>query len=67
MAVIEAGFLLSQGLPHDARSVLLAALANDAREPTLHLLLGDVYTRARLPELAAESYAAADALLAQGR
>jgi Tfp pilus assembly protein PilF len=41
---------------HDARRVVVTALAADRDEPTLHLLLGDLYTRTGLTDLAAESF-----------
>ena len=66
MTAIRAGYLLSQRLAYDARLVLISALASDPGEPTLHLLLGEVYTSVGLPEQAAESYAAAHTLLARG-
>lgn len=56
VAIIKAGYLAQQGLFHDARMLLLAALAQDARDPALHLLLGHVYSETDLPDLAIESY-----------
>ena len=55
-AVLRAGLLAREGFLHDARRVVVTALAADRDEPTLHLLLGDLYTRTGLPELAAESF-----------
>jgi len=55
-AVLRAGLLAEEGYLHDARRVVVAALAKDRDEPTLHLLLGDLYTRTGLKELAAESF-----------
>jgi hypothetical protein len=55
-AVMRAGLLAREGLLHDARRVVVAALAADRDEPTLHLLLGDLYTRTGLADLAAESF-----------
>jgi hypothetical protein len=64
VAIIKAGYLAQQGLFHDARVLLLAALAQDTRDPALHLLLGHVYSETGLPELATESYRRAWLLLA---
>jgi hypothetical protein len=55
-AVLRAGLLAREGLFHDARRVVVTALAADRDEPTLHLLLGDLYTRTGLTDLAAESF-----------
>ena len=55
-AVLRAGLLAREGFMHDARRVVVAALAADRDEPTLHLLLGDLYTRTGLTDLAAESF-----------
>jgi len=62
-AVLRAGLLAQQELLDDARRVVVAALAQDRDEPTLHLLLGDLYTRTGLPDLAAESFDEARFLL----
>lgn len=62
-AVMRAGLLAREGLLHDARRVLVAALEADRDEPTLHLLLGDLYTRTGLTQLAAESFDEAQFLL----
>jgi len=43
--------------------VVVTALAADRDEPTLHLLLGDLYTRTGLTDLAAESFDEAQFLL----
>jgi hypothetical protein len=58
-ATLRAGFLAANGLLHDARRCLIAELARQPEEPTLHFLLGEVYARQRLPELASESFAEA--------
>ena len=55
-AVLRAGLLAREGFMHDARRVVVTALAADRDEPTLHLLLGDLYTRTGLIDLAAESF-----------
>jgi hypothetical protein len=62
-AVLRAGLLAREGLLHDARRVVVTALAADRDEPTLHLLLGDLYTRTGLTDLAAESFDEAQFLL----
>src|SRR5215470_725 len=64
-AVLRAGLLAREGLLHDARRVVVAALATDRDEPTLHLLLGDLYTRTGLTDLAAESFDEAQFLIAK--
>lgn len=56
LAALRAGFLAKNGLVHDARLTLVAALAKDPDEPTLHLLLGNLYETAGLREQAAESF-----------
>lgn len=62
-AVMRAGLLAREGLLHDARRVVIVALDRDRDEPTLHLLLGDLYTRTGLTTLAAESFDEAQFLL----
>jgi hypothetical protein len=64
-AVLRAGLLARGGLFHDARRVVVAALATDRDEPTLHLLLGDLYVRTGLTDLAAESFDEARLLLSR--
>lgn len=64
VTVIKAGYLAQQGLFYDARTLLLAALVLDPREPALHLLMGHVYTETGLPDLATESHRTAWLLLA---
>lgn len=56
LALMRAGFLFEQGLYVDARKELLAAVAADPDEPSLHLMLGHVYERVGLKELAAEEF-----------
>lgn len=64
-AVLRAGLLAREGFLHDARSVLVAGLAADRDEPTLHQLLGDIYTRTGLTDLASESFDEANYLLSR--
>jgi hypothetical protein len=61
-AVMQAGVLASRGFLHDARRVVVAALATDADQPSLHALLGDLYARTGLPREADEAYEQARAL-----
>ena len=42
---------------------MVAALAQDRDEPTLHLLMGDLFTRGGLTDLASESFDEAQFLL----
>lgn len=56
LVALRVGFLASEGLIHDARRALTPALAKEPDEPTFHVLLGNLYARAGLPELAAEAY-----------
>jgi hypothetical protein len=65
LAAVRAGALAAEGLLHDARLVVLAALARDPDEPALHMLLGNLYLRTGLPELAAESLEEARFLLSR--
>ncbi|HET7876613.1 MAG TPA: hypothetical protein VFN71_13915 [Methylomirabilota bacterium] len=52
VALMRAGFLFRERLHAQARRELLQAIAADPDEPTLHLLLGQVYERIGLRELA---------------
>ncbi len=63
LAVLEAGFLADEGLIHDARLAIVAALAKDPDEPTLHVVLGNLYVASGLSEQAAESFDEAQFLL----
>lgn len=56
LATLRAAFLARNGLLHDARLSVMAALAKDPDEPTLHLLLGRLYSQVGLPEQATESF-----------
>ncbi|MGH7403125.1 MAG: hypothetical protein ACREKQ_11890, partial [Candidatus Rokuibacteriota bacterium] len=66
-AVMQAGVLASRGFLHDARRVVVAALAIDADQPSLHALLGDLYARTKLPRQADEAHEQARDLAAPGR
>ena len=67
VAVMKAGALASEGLLHDARSVVLAGLAKDPDEPTLHTILGNLYAQTGLDRQAAESLDEARFLLGRDR
>ena len=66
LTALRVGVLASEGLIHDARLGVLAALAKDPDEPTLHMLLGNLYLSAGLAEQAAESFDEAQFLLTRG-
>lgn len=66
-AVLQAGVLASRGFFHDARRLVVAALATDADQPSLHALLGDLYARTGLPREADEAYEQARDLAEPGR
>ncbi len=66
LVTLRVGFLADNGLIHDARLSVLAALAKDPDEPTLHAVLGNLYAKGGLSELAAESYDEAEFLLTRG-
>ena len=58
--------LAEQGLFHDARLAVVAALVKDPDEPTLHTLLGHLYQKVGLAQQAAESFDEAQFLLTRG-
>jgi hypothetical protein len=62
VSLMRAGLLFEQELYAEARQELLGAIAADPDEPSLHLLLGHVYERTGLRELAAEEFDEADFL-----
>jgi hypothetical protein len=62
VVLLRAGLLFREGLYQEARQELLAAIAADPAEPTLHLLLGHIYDRIGLKELAAEAFEEARSL-----
>lgn len=61
--LMRAGFLFAQELYVEALEELRTAIVADPDEPTLHLMLGQVYERTGLAELAAEQFAEAQSLL----
>ena len=56
VTLMRAGFLFEQELYAEARKELQAAIAADPDEPSLHLMLGHVYERTGLKQLAAEEF-----------
>lgn len=66
LTVVRVGLLAEQGLLHDARLAVMAALARDPDEPTLHTLLGHLYQKVGLSQQAAESFDEAQFLLTRG-
>jgi hypothetical protein len=67
VTVLQAGALASAGLLHDARVIVLAALARDPDEPTLHTILGNLYMQTGLERQAAEAFDEAKFLLSRDR
>lgn len=65
VVLMRTGFLLEQGLYAEARKELMAAIADDADEPGLHLMLGHVYERTGLTDLAAEEFDEAQFLVSR--
>jgi hypothetical protein len=61
-ALLRAGLLFQEGFFADARRELVGAIAADPDEPTLRLLLGYVYDRLGLKELAAREFDEAEYL-----
>jgi len=66
-SVVRAGTLAAEGLYHDARLVTLAALAEDPDEPTLHMVLGNLYLKTGLRQLGAQSLDDARSLLTRDK
>jgi hypothetical protein len=62
LAVLKANFLMSKDLFHDARELLTEAMAGDSDEPTLHFVLGELYDKIGLKNLATEEYNEAEFL-----
>jgi len=63
LGAMRAGVFIREGLFHDARRELMAGIAVDPNEATLHLLLGGVYERIGLTDLADAAYGEAESLL----
>ena len=55
-ALFRAGYLAQEGLYQDARRELLTAIAADPNEASLHQLLGHVYDRMGVKDLATDSF-----------
>jgi hypothetical protein len=64
LALMRAGLLFQETLYADARRELVKAIAAAPEEATLHLLLGHVYDRTGLRQLAAGEFDTAEALAA---
>jgi hypothetical protein len=62
LAVLKANLLMSKELFHDAREVLIEAIAADADEPTLHFVLAELYDKIGIKNLAGEEYNEAEYL-----
>lgn len=65
--LMRAGFLFGQELYVEAQEELQAAIVADPDEPNLHLMLGHVYERTGLTELAGEEFAQAQSLVSSLR
>lgn len=63
VVLMRAGLLFQEGLYHGARRELLAGIAANPNEPTLHVLLGQVYEQTGLEDLAAKEFARAQFLV----
>jgi hypothetical protein len=64
LALMRAGLLFQETFYADARRELVQAIAVSPEEATLHLLLGHVYDRTGLKQLASTEFDAAEALAA---
>jgi hypothetical protein len=64
LALMRAGLLLQETFYADARRELVQAIAASPEEATLHLLLGHVYDRTGLKQLASNEFDEAEALAA---
>ncbi len=62
LAVLKANLLMSKELFHDAREILTEAIAADSDEPTLHFVLGELYAKIGLKNLATDEYNEAEYL-----
>lgn len=63
LATLKTGLLISQELYHEAKEIVAEAIKNDPDEPTLHFLLGEIYDKTGLKNLATEEYSEAQFLL----
>jgi hypothetical protein len=62
LALVRAGLLFQEGLYAEARRELMGAIAQDPDEPTIRQLLGHVYDRVGLVDLAAQEFDEAEFL-----
>jgi Flp pilus assembly protein TadD len=62
-ALLRAGFLFERELYAEAQKELQAATSADPDEPDLHVMLGQIYERLSLQELAAQEYDEAQFLI----
>src|SRR5262245_19778413 len=62
LTVLRVGLLLQEGLYDEARRELVARIAADPKEPTLHQLIGVVYQRTGRADLAAQAFSEAEFL-----
>jgi len=67
VVLVRAAYLFDRGLFTEARAALRSALAADPGEPSLHVMLGRIYERTGLPELALSEFEEAEFLSAGGR
>jgi hypothetical protein len=65
LAILKAGLLISNEVFYEAREVVVEAVSADPDEPTLHFLLGEIYEKTGLRNLAAEEYGESEFLLKQ--
>jgi hypothetical protein len=56
VVVMRAGYLFQEGLYHDARRELLDGIATNPQEPSLQQLLGHVYDRMGIRDLAVDAF-----------
>jgi hypothetical protein len=56
VALVRAGLLFKEGLNDGARRELLRAISTDPQEPSLHHLLGHVYDRMGIKDLATDAF-----------
>lgn len=61
--ILKGGLFISHDLFYDARETLTKTVNADPDEPTLHFLLGEIYEKTGLTELAQEEYGEAAFLL----
>lgn len=63
LTALRAGLLADEGLLHDARLIVVSAIAKDPDEPALHALLGHIYAKTGLPDQANQELDEAQFLL----